>query len=99
MKYYGQFGGRVIRPFKGNGTQFIKGAILKPEVTEDWPVANCKALANSGHVEWFSELPEDEKTVRSKKKIVEEVEEVEEVPKVKASRRTTPKKTNSKRKG
>lgn len=90
MKYYGQFGGRVIRPFKGNGTQFIKGAILKPEVTEEWPVANCIALANSGHVEWFSELPDDEQKVRTKKKVEVDVEEVEEV-KPKSSRRTTPK--------
>lgn len=91
MKYYGQYGGRVIRPFKGGGTQFIKGAILKPEVVEEWPVANCVALANSGHVEWFAEMPEgEEKAVRTKKVTEKEVD-VEEVPKTKSSRRTTPK--------
>lgn len=63
--YFGQFGGRVLRPFTGSGgTKFISGAILTPEMVETWPVPNRIALSNLGNIDWFGPPTADESAAR-----------------------------------
>jgi hypothetical protein len=52
MLYLGEYGGRVLRAFKGD-KPYIVGAEITPEEAEKWPIANRKALFNTHKVEWF----------------------------------------------
>lgn len=62
---YGEFGGRVIRKFKGEGgASFIPGATLTPEMVEGWPINNRRALHMTGKVEWFTRPMAEEKPVK-----------------------------------
>lgn len=71
----GEYGGRVLRGFKGDGTQFIQGAILTPDMVAHWPVGNRRALHKDGKVDWFGPPSEDEQEVRDAGKEVEEKKE------------------------
>lgn len=62
---FGQYGGRVLRPFKGDGQQFVSGAVLTPEMVESWPVANRVALANCGSILWYDAPDEEETAART----------------------------------
>lgn len=53
MTYSGEYGGCVKRTFKGDGKNWIAGAILKPEDVMGWPLANRKALHDGGKVDWY----------------------------------------------
>ena len=64
MKNSGEYGGRVIREFKGDGTKFVSGAILKPEEVAHWPLNNRIALHKEGKIEWFGPPAEGEETAR-----------------------------------
>ena len=59
MTYYGEYGGRVLRAFKGE-TPFIVGAELSAEEVMNWPISNRKALHSTHKVEWYGP-PRDSK--------------------------------------
>lgn len=52
MTYLGEYGGRVLRQFKGD-VPWIVGAEIPPEVALQWPIANRKALHATHKVEWW----------------------------------------------
>lgn len=64
MEYNGEYGGRVLRGFKGDGTSFISGAIISPEQAEKWPLSNRRALQRTGNIEWFAPPADDEQKAR-----------------------------------
>jgi hypothetical protein len=64
MVHSGEYGGRVIRGFKGDGLNFIAGAILKPEDVNHWPLGNRIALHASGNIEWYGPPVEAEQVAR-----------------------------------
>jgi len=64
MASCGEYGGRVLRPFKGFGVAFIQGATLTPETVKNWPLANKRALHENGTVEWYGPPSEAEAEVR-----------------------------------
>jgi hypothetical protein len=55
MKNAGEYGGRVLRGFKGDGIGWIAGAIITPEVASRFPLTNRMALHTQGFVEWFAQ--------------------------------------------
>lgn len=64
-QYHGEYGGRVLRPFKGGGMVFIKDAILTPEVVMEWPLRNRIALHADHKVEWYGPLEQEETAART----------------------------------
>jgi len=79
MVNFGEYGGRVLRPFKGFGVAFIAGATLSPETVKNWPLANRRALHETGNIEWYGPPSEAETEVReagkeSKEQKVEKAE-------------------------
>lgn len=78
MRYTGEYGGRVLRAFKGN-VPYIVGALIDPEVAMSWPPANRKALESQHKVEWFGPPVEEapQKPAPKNTKKVEEKEIVE----------------------
>lgn len=87
----GEYGGRVLRKFNAGSAQFIPGALLTPEMVEDWPLANRRALHDSGKVDWFHEPSAEEFEARSEGK-------EKEAGKPKRVRTTGNKKSGSKKK-
>lgn len=68
MEYSGEYGGNVVRAFKGDGKSFIAGAILSPEDVMHWPLGNRVALRMEGKVDWFGPPVEAEQVAREKGK-------------------------------
>lgn len=64
-QYFGQYGGRVLRPFQGAGKKFIAGATLTPEDVETWPVANRIALGKNGNIDWYGPPSPQESEARN----------------------------------
>lgn len=64
----GEYGGKVKRAFKGDGMNWIAGAILTPEDVARWPLANKIALHKNGNVDWFGAPNESEQEAREQGK-------------------------------
>lgn len=77
---YGKYGGRVLRALKAD-VPFIVDAEITAEQAEKWPVANRKALFESGKVEWYGP-PEDaaKRTVAAKAAIIQDEPEKTKAP-------------------
>ena len=54
MKSMGEYGGRVLRGFKGDGIGWVAGGIITPEVANKFPLTNRMAMHTQGLVEWFA---------------------------------------------
>ena len=63
----GEYGGKVLRTFKGGGKQWKSGEILTVEDIEEWPLQNRIALANVGKVRWYGEPAKVKKESKPKK--------------------------------
>jgi hypothetical protein len=90
----GEYGGKVIRGFKGDGLGFIAGAILKPEDVIHWPLSNRIALHANGNVEWYGPPVEAEQVAReagkpakARGKVAPKAEPAEKAPTAPAGRR------------
>lgn len=64
MKNVGEYGGRVLRGFKGDGIGWIAGVIITPEVASKFPLTNRMALHTQGLVEWFAKPDAEEVEAR-----------------------------------
>jgi hypothetical protein len=64
MKDAGEYGGIVLRGFKGDGMSYIAGATLSPELVATWPLSNRIALHQSGNIDWYGPPSAVEETVR-----------------------------------
>ena len=64
LKYTGEYGGRVLRAFKGD-KPYTRDAHLEAEEVMEWPIKNRLALHTAGKVEWYGP-PVDEVEIPQK---------------------------------
>ena len=93
--YNGEYGGRVVRRFQGEGGKpYIVGAELSAEEVSNWPIGNRKALHSTHKVEWYG--PPRDVEIKQESKPSKKVVDIIETKAVKTSSRTnrTPRKGN-----
>jgi hypothetical protein len=95
MTYSGEFGGKVLRGFKGDGKSFIAGATLQPEDVLHWPLANRNALHVEGKIDWFGPPAEEEQVARQSGSPAPKRGVSSRVPKTEVATKTTAKETTS----
>lgn len=84
---YGKYGGRVLRPFKGE-VPWIADAEISAEQAMKWPLANRKALYEDNKIEWYGPPEDTEKRVAAAEKTKAPEKDKTKAPAVKKSSRT-----------